>query len=214
MNLLQRRNLFFALFISSAIVFLYQLAWLISQSHILSIRKSIAFMNQGNGGMAVRNIDVTDLELKRSFSMNKSNELFWEAGGDYIKFKDAQSAKFYYQKAIEQNPAKARLWVKFAYIKSVNGEFDQDFHIAYENAYLYGAWEYSINESLLRMAFYNWHSISVDTRMLLKKILIRMFEHRPHQTLSMAKEYGHLRMACLWVRNIGEIQPACKKELP
>lgn len=118
-----------------------------------------------------------------------------------------------YRNAINTMPAKAEWWARLAYIKALSNEFDDEFYLSYQQAFHYGSHEYFINHILMEIGLAYWYSMSVDSRLIFKRIVIQTYLSQPYAVLVSAREYGQLRMICIWVRGEGESQKMCEKEL-
>jgi len=118
-----------------------------------------------------------------------------------------------YQQAINLEPAKAQHWLMLAYAKAKSAQYDRDFYHALENAFSYGASEYHIHRGIMEIGLAHWYSINFSSRLILKQVVVRLYQHNPYTTITLARKYGQLKMACIWASSSGPVEKICEKEL-
>lgn len=161
-------------------------------------------------------------ELLGVTELQPGNVWVWESLGDYLySSRPASSLEGEndltdieaYQRAIEAEPAKAQHWLMLAYAKAKSAQYDLSFYQALEKAFTYGASEYHINRGIMEIGLAHWYSINFSSRLILKQVVVRLYQHNAYATISLAREYGQLRMVCIWASSSGSVEKICEKEL-
>lgn len=77
-----------------------------------------------------------------------------------------------HRSAVEARPQWAFSWANIARLKSLLRQFDDEYRLALANVMLYGPYEVGAYERVIKHALENWHSIDLDTQILVLQGLL------------------------------------------
>ena len=118
-----------------------------------------------------------------------------------------------FRSSIEGNPADGPLWAKFAMSKALLKQFDSEFDNALHKAFEYGGWDAGSTETIIRIGLTNTQGISVESLLIVKESLRRLYGVDPWHAIGLAKKTNQLHLTCTWVRDMTPVNPWCRKEL-
>lgn len=118
-----------------------------------------------------------------------------------------------FRRAIQAEPANAVLWSRLLAVKTAQNIFDVEYAMAYARAFEYGQRDYRVMKSLVRLGFMAWHRMPLATRLFHKQAVRALYGKSSMEAIAIAREYDHVYMTCLWVRDLPLTDGYCVHEL-
>lgn len=118
-----------------------------------------------------------------------------------------------FRSAIQAEPANAVLWSRLLAAKTAQNIFDDEYAMAYARAFEYGQRDYRVMKSLVRLGFMAWHRMPLATRLFHRQAVRALYGKSSMEAIAIAREYDHVYMTCLWVRDLPLTDGYCVHEL-
>ncbi len=169
--------------------------------------------------LAVKLEYLNDIKFKQRFFYSQNEALEGEllmrigmlSGGVDTEVLDRSVQAF--RSSIPGNSVDAALWGKLAMSKAMLKQFDSEFDNALRKTFEYGGWEAESNETIIRIGLANVQMMSVESLLIVKESVRRLYGVRPRSLNDLARKMNQLHLTCIWVRDTVSTDQLCQKEL-
>lgn len=195
-------------------------------AQLLSYPARLLLAQSPEEGVVVRDIHLyqaAQAHIRTASAINKENSQLRKLNGEMflqLGRADVSVQQDYYiaaaenfRGAIRAEPANAVLWSRLLAAKTAQNIFDDEYAMVYAKAFEYGQRDYRVMKSLVRLGFMAWHRMPLATRLYHKQAVRALYGKSPMEAVAIAREYDHVYMACLWVRDLPLTDGYCVHEL-